>query len=179
MPEPTTIDLPSVVQRFRDSAEALDKLREQLRHLELAQDIQEDASASIASAAEALTDTAVKTASVVDELRSASSLTTSSLELAREFLERSDLSALNAVVQEVASAIAGIETQLATELTSLSAAVASHHAMVDGRIQSLEATLSQQLVAAQSELAHAHYARLAAEARIAAIPEKYRRKLGL
>lgn len=182
MADENTIELPSVVQRFREAGEALETLRARLRALELAEDAQTRSAQSIGTASDVLVSSAHEMSSITETMRAACSLTEQAMESTRRFLEGTDLSGLRTSIDSIENVMAGNQRTTDEQLKAISEAVATDaqtSAEALATITALAAKIENDLVAARSEAARANAAREALEAKIQAIPEKTRRKLGL
>lgn len=155
--ESVSLELRSVVQRFNDSSEVLEQLRERLRLLALADETQSASAKSIGEASEQLREFAGEVEKETSALASAVAETKAAMEIAREFLQGTDLKAIR---EEVGRLTMG-QTALQTGNT---------------RVVEL---LELELAAMRTELGQVTQARQQLEANIAAVPDKTRRKLGL
>lgn len=155
--ESVSLELRSVVQRFNDSGEVLEQLRERLRLLAEADETQSASASSIGEASEELRQFAGELAKETAALASAAAETKAAMETAREFLQGTDLKVIREDVGRLATGQEALQT-------------------ANTRVVEL---LEQELIAIRTELGEAVQARQQLEAKIAAVPEKTRRKLGL
>lgn len=182
MADDNTIELPSVVQRFREAGETLETLRARLRALELAEDSQTRSAQSIGDASDALVSSANELASLTDAVRAACDLTEQAMESTRRFLESTDLSGLRTSMDAVEQTVASNQRSAEAQITSLASSVAANTQSLNellSIVTALAAKVDGDITAARTEAAQAKAARQALEAKIQAIPEKNRRKLGL
>lgn len=161
MANDSVVELPTVVQRFRESTEVLEALRERLRALELAEDVQGRAAEALDTTASSMNRTAAAMGEAASNLSTACQHTEVSMGLARQLLEVSDVASLRHEVAAVLQAQNAAASEAATtrELVERILQVDLENAQVDA-------------AAAQSSLR-------ALEAKVAAIPQKYRNKFGL
>lgn len=114
MPDDNSIELQSVVQRFKESSAALEVLREKLRVMAVAEEHQERAVAAIEGASAALLSLVEGTNSIGQLLSQATDRTGQAIEIARLFLEGTDLAAATSSIEALA---AGAQT-LRQDMTS-------------------------------------------------------------
>lgn len=176
------LELRSVVQRFQDSTDALGQLRERLRILAETEDQQTSAAASIQGASDELRGQVTAMHAIVESLISAVNQTKSAMEAAAGLLDGSNIMALRSDVQAVGATTADALRELrresgvaATELAELKAGQAESLSNLRRVVQLLEEDLQR----SRSELAACTHAGQQLAAKIASIPEKTRRKLGL
>ncbi len=186
MPDENTIELPSVVQRFRESSDALDSLRERLRSLALAEDTQTEAATSIETASGNLNSLLNEIGSAVSGLSSASELVQAAMEAARADMEGTDLLAVKSGLDTVVLSIAELRDMSATDKSNLRDELAAIRddstrtsAALQASVEALSQRLSEELAVARAEAAALNATREQLEAKIAGVPEKYRRKFGL
>lgn len=186
MPDDNTIELPSVVQRFRESSDALESLRERLRSLALAEDTQTKAAASLETASGNLNSLLNDIGSAVSGLSSASELVQAAMEAARAYMEGTDLGAVKSGLDTVGLSIAELRDISATDKSNLHDELAAIRdestrtsAELQASVEALSQRLSEELAVARAEAAALNATREQLEAKIASVPEKYRRKFGL
>jgi hypothetical protein len=155
--ESSAMDLRSVVQRFSDSSEALEQLRERLRRLAEAEDAQVDAADSINEARDQLRRLTGELENEIAVLSAATAETRSAMAAATEFLQGTDLKLIRDEITRLGSA--------QDDLRSSNSQIAE--------------LLEHDLASARTEASQAVEARRQLEAKVAALPEKTRRKFGL
>lgn len=156
-----SLELRSVVQRFNDSTEVLGQLRERLRSLAEAEDSQAASAESLDDASEHLRSFTTQIEQSTATLQAAVDETRAAMAVAREFLEGTDLKAVRG------------------DLSQLERVVAAGNGALEVSVARIVELLEREVVGAKGEASHAVLARQQLEAKIAAIPEKTRRKFGL
>jgi hypothetical protein len=161
MSESESLTLRSVTDRFNESADVLDRLRERIQSLGLAEETQQEAAETLRLASERLTELVAKVESVVNELDLAQSRVTESLEVARQFLEGTDLERLRSEVGDVSNRVGSLDSS------------------VTERLEKLEQAVEKQLRSATADAAAKGERLSELESKVAALPDRTKRKAGL
>jgi hypothetical protein len=151
------MDLRSVVQRFSESSEVLEQLRERLRRLAEAEDVQVNAADSISGARDQLLQLTAVLEKEIAALSAATVETRDAMTAATALLQGTDLK----MIREEIARLMNAQDDLRSS---------------NSRIAEL---LEHDLLSARAEASEAIDARRQLEAKIASIPEKVRRKLSL
>jgi chromosome segregation ATPase len=96
-----SIELPSVVRRFKDSTESLEALKETIENLGESQKREADAAQSIEEASRALDSFVDKTAELNVKLEASNAVVVETLDRARQFLVGTDLSKMHGQIEEL------------------------------------------------------------------------------
>ena len=180
--DPNSLELRSVVKRFNDSGQALEQLREKLRTLADLEAENTSSTASVTAASEALTNHAAQIDLALEGLRSAIGQTEGAMTAARGLLDGSDFASIRTEVAAIGTAVGGGRDEMRAATGSISEQIRKlqeAHAATGTSVSRVLALLEQELATARVQASAANEARLALEAKVQAIPEKTRRKLGL
>lgn len=167
MTDTESLRLRSVTERFAESTEVLDQLRERLQGLVLAEDTQGMAARALDNSAERLTSLAGDVQAVVGELASAQVTVQEALQAARAALQNADVNRLIEQMEGMRSDIAGFN-DVASKAQADAAALRAEVAL-----------LREELTAAKTEAAEAQRKLADIEAKLAHVPARARRKAGL
>ena len=183
MADDTTIELQTVVQRFRESGDALESLKARLQTLATAESVQTKAAKSIETASSELRAFVKEIEVAVSALATTCQQAQVAMDAARVFLEGTDLLAVKSGLDSIGQSVDDLKSELAggiaTELALVRQQSESSNVSLLHAIESFSTRFEHELADAHARASTATAAREALEARIAAVPEKSRRKLGL
>lgn len=168
MHDDNIIELPGVVQRFRDATDTLVALRERLRELELAENTQNRSAQSMVVAADGLSSLVEELGSTAAALRATCDLTDKALDAARAFLQGTDLASLSTAIGGVATSVEAGQAATNKRLSGIAGSIESLHKKFDG-----------ELIALRNEAANTAATLKDLRWKVQQIPEKTRHKFGL
>ena len=166
-----SLSLTAVIDRFTDSERALEQIRQSLQALQLAEDTHGRAASALETVADRTGEFTATVQRHVDELNATAELLRSALTTAREFLEGTDLRALQEELARVGDSVAGISQRLDTT----EQADAQRWTTFETRLQQAEELRRE----AEEARKDAEAAKAELEALKQAIPVRTKRKMGL
>ena len=198
MPQDEPIEFETVKKRFDEATGALQQLHDTLQSLQGADERQQQATESVAEAAESLRQMSDTVSESCDVLRSALEQTREALASAEGLATGAELAAIRSGVDKLQTQTGELisdESVLATTLTlvgdtharvegmlsddadlaAIRSVVDGIHTLIDDRLSKCE----QQVEETRSELAAAKERLTMIESRVAAVPDKFRRKFNL
>lgn len=171
MSDEPSLELRSVVQRFKESSTALEELQERLRALALAEEQQSRVATALDGTAETVARFAVSADAATSTLQEAITKATDALSAASSFLAGTDLSALNSVVHEMERVLGDLAARITVQAEDIDGLHKS--------IERIELAITTESQNARQEASEAKRELTELQSKIGSLPDRVRRKAGL